>query len=96
MTAPGGSELGTSVLDGNAMAGDLREIFAVDVTVARFMCAGCKHTDAVATLMVWVQSPGLVARCPNCEDVVLRVVRAPDRVFLDLRGSVRLEVPLGG
>jgi len=28
--------------------------------------------------------------------VVLRVVRAPDRVYLDLRGSVRLEVPLEG
>ena len=84
----------TEKLDGNAIAGDLREIFAVDVTAARFLCAGCSHADAVATLLVWSQSPGLVARCPNCEDVVIRVVRAPDRVYLDLRGSVRLEVPL--
>ncbi|WP_308208516.1 DUF6510 family protein [Paractinoplanes aksuensis] len=93
MTQPG--ETGAA-LDGNAMAGDLREIFAVDVTAARYMCAGCTHTDAVATLMVWQHSPGLVARCPHCSDVVLRVVRAPDRVYLDLRGSVRLEVPLEG
>jgi len=85
-----------AALDGNAMAGDLREIFAVDVTAARYMCAGCRHTDAVATLMLWNQVPGLVARCPNCGDVVMRVVRAPDRVYLDLRGSVRLEVPLEG
>ncbi|MDY7091156.1 MAG: DUF6510 family protein [Actinomycetota bacterium] len=83
-------------LDGNAMAGDLREIFAVDVTAARYRCAGCAHSDAVGTLLLWHQSPGLVARCPNCEDVVIKVVRAPDRVFLDLRGSVRLEVPLEG
>ena len=81
-------------VDGNAMAGDLSEIFAVDVTAARFLCAGCTHSGAVATLMVWPHSPGLVARCPNCEDVVLRVVRAPDRVFLDLRGATRLELPL--
>ncbi|WP_308200968.1 DUF6510 family protein [Actinoplanes sp. M2I2] len=93
MTAPGDR---AAALDGNAMAGDLREIFAVDVTSARFMCAGCTHTDAVATLMLWHQAPGLVARCPNCDDVVMRVVRAPDRVYLDLRGSVRLEVPLEG
>lgn len=83
-------------LDGNAMAGDLREIFAVDVTAARYWCAGCTHSDAVGTLLLWHQAPGLVARCPNCEDVVIKVVRAPDRVYLDLRGSVRLEVPLEG
>ena len=91
-----GYEPASTALDGNAMAGDLREIFAVDVTTARFTCAGCGHADAVATLLLWGRAPGLVARCPHCADVVLRVVRAPDRVFLDLRGSVRLEVPLTG
>jgi len=25
---------------------------------------------------------------------VLRIVRAPDRVFLDLRGAMRIELPL--
>ena len=81
-------------LDGNALAGDLREIFAVDVTAARFTCAGCGHADAVATLRLWGPEPGRVARCPHCADVVLRLVHAPDRVFLDLRGTVRLELPL--
>ena len=79
-------------LDGNAMAGDLRELFAVDVTTARYTCAGCGHTDAVGTLLLWGPEPGLVARCPGCEDVVLRVVRAPGRVMLDMRGTVRLEL----
>lgn len=81
-------------LDGNAMAGDLLEVFAVDATSARFTCAGCGHADAVATLRIWGPAPGRVARCPQCEDVVIRVVRAPDRIFLDLRGTVRLEFPL--
>ncbi|HEU4349542.1 MAG TPA: DUF6510 family protein [Actinoplanes sp.] len=83
-----------SELDGNAMAGDLREIFAVDVTTARYVCAGCGHADAVATLRLWGPAPGLVARCPDCEDVVLRLVHAPDRIVLDMRGTVRLELPL--
>jgi hypothetical protein len=83
-----------SELDGNAMAGELREIFAVDVTTARYVCAGCGHADAVATLHLWRHAPGLVARCPGCADVVLRLVRTPDRMVLDLRGTVRLEVPL--
>jgi hypothetical protein len=81
-------------LDGNTLAGDLREIFAVDVTAARYVCNGCGHTDAVATLRLWGPEPGLVGRCPGCEDVVLRLVRTPDRVMLDLRGTVRLEVPV--
>jgi hypothetical protein len=80
--------------DGNAMAGDLREIFAVDVTAAMITCAGCGHEDAVATLRVWMPSAGQVAHCSKCDHVVLRIVRAPDRVYLDLRGAVRLEVPL--
>jgi hypothetical protein len=83
-----------SELDGNAMAGDLREIFAADVTTARFTCAGCGHADAVATLRVYGPAPGQVARCPHCDDVVLRLVNAPGRVILDVRGAVRLEFPL--
>jgi hypothetical protein len=81
-------------LDGNALAGDLREIFAMDVTAARFTCAGCGHAAEVATLRLWGPAPGRVGRCPHCADVVLRVVQAPDRIFLDLRGTVRLELPL--
>ncbi len=39
-------------LDGNAMAGDLREIFAVDLTDAVATCAGCGRASAVAALVV--------------------------------------------
>jgi hypothetical protein len=46
--------------------------------------------------MLWGQEMGRVARCPHCDDVVLSLVHAPDRVFLDLRGAVRLELPLAG
>ncbi|HEX5198928.1 DUF6510 family protein [Paractinoplanes rhizophilus] len=83
-------------LDGNAMAGDLREIFAFDVTAAEYTCAGCGAAEAIGALMLWGQEMGRVARCPHCDDVVLRLVRATDRVFLDVRGAVRLELPLAG
>jgi len=83
-----------SPLDGNAMAGDLGEVFAVDVTAAVATCAGCGRAGVVAELRLWRRAPGIVARCPGCEDVVLRLVRAPDRVFLDLHGATRLEFPL--
>jgi hypothetical protein len=82
-------------VDGNALAGPLREIFAVDVTAAVGRCAGCGRVAVVATLRVYADAPGLVARCPNCEAVVLRLVRGPDRAWLDLRGTTSLEIELG-
>ena len=81
-------------IDGNALAGSLREVFAVDVTVASGRCVGCGRVDTVAGLVLYTQAPGLVARCPGCDGVVLRLVRGPDRAWLDLRGVTALEIPL--
>lgn len=81
-------------LDGNALAGPPAEIFAVDVTAATGRCASCGLTGPVAALHVYGPEPGLVARCPGCEEVVLRVVRGPGVAWLDLRGTVSLRVPL--
>ncbi|GAA3336365.1 DUF6510 family protein [Amorphoplanes nipponensis] len=83
-----------TAVDGNAMAGDLRELFAVDVTTAVATCAGCGEPCVVARLRVWGPAPGLVARCPSCDGVVLRLVRGPERAWLDLRGAVSLQVPM--
>ena len=48
----------------------------------------------MAELRVYEHAPGLVARCPGCEEVLLRLVRTPDRAWLDLRGIVALEIPM--
>lgn len=80
--------------DGNVLAGPLSEIFAVDVTAAVGRCAGCGNTGPVAGLRVYGPDPGLVARCPGCDQVILRLVRGPDAAWLDLRGAVSLRIPL--
>ena len=80
--------------DGNLLAGPLREIFAVDVTVASGRCASCGRVGPVAELRVYPNAPGLVARCPGCDAVVLRLVRGPSSAWLDLRGSAFLRIPL--
>jgi hypothetical protein len=46
----------------------------------------------VAELRVYDRAPGLVGRCPHCQDVVLRLVRGPGRVWVDLRGFTCLEL----
>jgi hypothetical protein len=77
-------------LDGNAAAGTLREVFAVDITAAIGKCAGCGRTGVFAETHVYMDAPGLVARCPGCDDVLLRVVTTPTDTYLDLRGLTYL------
>lgn len=81
-----------SFLDGNAAAGPLRDVFAVDVTAATGQCAGCGRTAVIAEARVYVQAPGLVARCAGCDSVLLRLVRGPGRTWLDLRGLAYLQL----
>ena len=83
-------------LDGNALAGALGEIFAVDVTAATSRCASCGTVGAVAQARVYTGGPGLVARCPACGEVVLRLARGPGRAWLDLRGVTYLDLALPG
>ncbi|NUS57574.1 MAG: hypothetical protein HOV66_22360 [Streptomycetaceae bacterium] len=89
-----GSEDGDVFEDGNVLAGPLAEVFAVDVTAAVGRCTGCGRTGPVATLRVYTRAPGLVARCPGCGQVVMRLVRGPDAAWLDLRGTEVLRIPL--
>jgi hypothetical protein len=81
-------------MDGNMLAGALREIFTMDVTVARGRCANCGRIGMVAEARVYDHAAGLVARCPGCDAVLMRLVRAPDRAYLDLHGMSFLEMPL--
>lgn len=81
-------------VDGNMLAGPLREIFAMDVTAAVGRCAGCGLTGPFAALRVYPHAPGLVARCPACEQVMLRLVRTPTEAWLDLRGATFLRIPM--
>jgi hypothetical protein len=76
--------------DGNVLAGPLREVFAVDVTTAILRCPECGRRGAVASLRVYLDAPGLVARCPGCDAVTLRLVSAPGRTWLDIRGPVEI------
>jgi len=77
-------------LDGNAAAGDLSKIFAVDVTAAEGQCANCGTIKRFAEAHLYMQSPGIVARCAVCERVLLRLVNSRQRILLDVRGMTYL------
>jgi hypothetical protein len=77
-------------LDGNAAAGELSNIFSMDVTAAKGQCAHCGATKRFAEAHLYIQCPGLVARCCVCQHVLFRLVNARGSVFLDLRGMTCL------
>ena len=79
-------------LDGNAAAGELSRIFAIDVTAAEGQCANCGATKRFAEAHLYMHGPGVVARCVVCEHVLLRLVSGRQRVFLDLRGLTYLSL----
>ena len=79
-------------LDGNAAAGELSKIFAVDVTAAQGQCAHCGATKRFAESHLYMQCPGVVARCAVCEQVLLRFVSIRQRAFLDLSGMTYLSL----
>jgi uncharacterized protein DUF6510 len=80
--------------DGNALAGPLSEVFAVEVTTAVGRCRGCGTSSQLARLRVYGLEPGLVGRCPGCEEVLVRIARTPNDLWLDLSGMSALRIQM--
>ena len=81
-------------VDGNGLAGTMGELFAGDLTAAVGRCAHCGRDGMLAEAHVFDRAPGLVARCTGCGEVLMRVVRSPDRAWLDMSGFSVLEIPM--
>ena len=80
------------MMDGNAVAGLLREVFAIEMTASPAKCAHCGAVGALGTLLAFTQAPGVVLRCPACEQVILRIVETPDSIYLEARGAAYLRL----
>jgi hypothetical protein len=82
-------------LDGNAAAGMLREIFAMDLSGARGACASCGTIAAMGAqhLYMYPLSPGAVLRCKACQEVLMVLVHGGGRYRLAARGLSWLEIP---
>jgi Family of unknown function (DUF6510) len=79
------------MLDGNAVAGLLQEVFAVEMTTALGTCGGCGATDAVGAMHVY-SGAGVVMRCPHCDKVLVTIVKANARVLIGFEGVRTLQV----
>ena len=79
------------VLDGNAAAGLLAQIFVPEMTTAVLTCVHCGGERPLGAARLYAAA-GFVLRCSGCSAVLMRVIDAEDRMFLDLTGLRRLEL----
>ena len=77
-------------LDGNAIAGDLVEVFGADLTTATGVCATCGASAFLAEMVVYMRGPGRVARCRTCSAVLLVLVTIRGITCVDLGGLAEL------
>jgi Family of unknown function (DUF6510) len=79
------------MLDGNAVAGVLQEVFAVEMTTAIATCNTCGATDAVGALRVF-RGAGIVMRCARCDNALVTIVKEDTRVWMGFLGLRTLQV----
>ena len=79
------------MLDGNAVAGLLQEVFAVEMTTALGTCNACGAMEAVGALHVF-RGAGIVMRCPHCDNALVTIVKDGTRVWMSFAGVRTLQV----
>ena len=80
------------MLDGNAAAGVLYDVFSAEMTAAPTECAACGREGEMGTLLAFTQAPGVVLRCPACDAVMVRIAQTNGYIYLDARGAVYLRI----
>jgi Family of unknown function (DUF6510) len=91
MTAFDETQADDSTLDGNAIAGQLHEVFGTEMTTAVGTCATCGATAQLAETLVYLNAMGTVVRCRACTAILLVVIRRDAVNCVDLQGMAALE-----
>jgi hypothetical protein len=79
-----GSDL---VLDGNAAAGLLQEIFVLEITAAQIQCEACGSTGAIGSMRLYAAPMGAVLRCNHCGALLMSAVHTPHGHWLEMKGA---------
>jgi Family of unknown function (DUF6510) len=83
------------MLDGNAIAGLLGEVFARDMTTAIGTCGQCGESGAIGSAHAY-QGASVVLRCSHCDHVLVKIVRDDTRIWIGFPGVQTLEVAVRG
>jgi Zn finger protein HypA/HybF involved in hydrogenase expression len=79
------------MLDGNAIAGLLQELFAVEMTTAIGTCDDCGAAGPVGAAHLY-RGAGIVLRCPHCDNALVTIVKDNTRVWIGFPGVRTLRV----
>ena len=79
------------MLDGNAVAGLLQEVFAVEMTTAIATCGACGAAEAIGATQVF-RGAGIVMRCPHCDNALVTIVKDDTRVWIGFAGVRTVQV----
>ena len=69
------AENANAVVDGNAAAGILSEIFVGDVTTVIGICGGCGAVAPLAEAVVELDEVAAIVRCRGCTHTLVTVLR---------------------
>jgi predicted RNA-binding Zn-ribbon protein involved in translation (DUF1610 family) len=79
------------MVDGNAIAGLLQEVFAVEMTTAIMTCASCGAREPVGAAHVF-RGAAVVVRCPDCDNALITMLKDDTRIWIGFVGIRTLEV----
>ena len=79
------------MVDGNAIAGLLQEIFGTDMTTAVGTCAKCGSSEQVGAIHVF-RGAGTVLRCAHCDNALVKIVKSETSIWIALGGMRSLEI----
>jgi hypothetical protein len=80
-------EVADPVLDGNAAASLLREMFVPDITNGQIQCGTCRSVAGVGSLRLYAAAMGAVLRCTHCDTILLRAVETPYGRWIEMTGA---------
>jgi hypothetical protein len=82
-------------LDGNVLAGPFTGLFVFEPTTTQGQCQSCADIATLGQAMVYGQPMGFVARCRNCDNILIVIVERAGQKYLNMRGLRWLRVTDG-
>jgi hypothetical protein len=82
-----------AMLDGNALAGMLGDVFAVDVTMIVATCRECGRRAVLAEAIVERDAVCAIVRCRGCTRTLFTVLERPGGLRLETGVLGALELP---
>jgi uncharacterized protein DUF6510 len=79
------------MVDGNAIAGLLQEVFGTDMTTAVGTCGACGASEPVGAIHVF-RGAGVVLRCPHCRNALVKIVQSETSIWIAFDGMRTLEL----